>query len=110
MDPPEYEWSYDIGTNAIVATTTTVIRTYLYLSRMHKIADPDVPLALVDILELLPTPSLAPWNLSLLPLPNFKIESMSPGLLSVKILPQPAVSVIELSSTTTPVMVATSPP
>ena len=80
-----------------------------HLGCMHKVAEPNVPLAPANILEAPPAPPLALWDLPLLPLPNFKMEPISPGLLLVGILPQPAILVIELSSLTAPMIVAASP-
>ena len=39
MDPPEHEWELDMTTNMIVATTTTVMRTYIHLGHVHEGAD-----------------------------------------------------------------------
>ena len=87
MDPPEPAWSYDTGTNTIVATTTTVVCTYFNLGRMHEMAEPDIPLALVVISETPPAPPLAPWDLPLSPLLDFELELMSFELPSIEIQP-----------------------
>ena len=109
MDPPEYEWFYDVGANAIMVTTTTVVHIYFQLGRMHKVVEPNVLLAPAVIPEAPPTQPLAPWDFSLYPLLDIEIEPISPGLPSVEILPQLAISIIELSSTTTLVLMAASP-
>ena len=53
MDPPQCEWTYDEGAQAIVATTTTLVRTYFYLGRMHEGVESDVPPASIDVPEAL---------------------------------------------------------
>ena len=110
MDPPEHAWYYDVSTNIIMATTTTVVRTYFNLGHMHEVAEPDIPLAPVVILETTPTSPLAPWDLLLSPLLDFELELIYPGLPSVEIQPQPVIPVIKLSSTTTPRTVTASLP
>ena len=103
MDPPEHEWEHDMTTNTIVATTTTVVRTYFHLGRVHEGAALDVspvgPLAPRDFPGALLGQPLGRWDFPPKPLPDFSMEPMSPGLPSAG--PQPAVSVIELSSKTT---------
>ena len=42
MDPLEFEWEHDPSTNMIVATTTTVVRTYVHLGHVHEGVAPDV--------------------------------------------------------------------
>ena len=91
-------------------TTTTVVHTYFYLGRMHGLEEPNVPLALAVIPEARPMPPLAPWDLPLSPLPNIKMKPMSLRLPSVESLALPAIPVIELSSTATPIMMDASPP
>ena len=76
-----------LGANAIVATTTMVVHTYFHPNHMHEVAKLDIPLAPAVLDEALPTPLVAPWDLPLLPLPNFEMEPMSPRLPSVEILP-----------------------
>ena len=49
MDPPHCEWIYDENSQAIVATTTTVVRTYFYPSRMHEGVEANIPLASADV-------------------------------------------------------------
>ena len=53
---------------------------------------------------------LAPWDFSLSPLPDIKMEPMSPGLPFIEILHSLAIPIIELSSTVTLVPMAVSPP
>ena len=35
MGPPQFEWEHDPSINTIVATTTTVVRTYVHLGYDH---------------------------------------------------------------------------
>ena len=94
IDPPEHAWSYDVGINIIVATTNTVVRTYFNLGRIHEVAEPNIPLTPTVILETLPAPPLALWDLPLSPLPDFEIELMSPRPPPVETQPQLVTSVI----------------
>ena len=87
-----------------------VVRTYFNLGCMHKVAEPNFPLIPVVISETLLAPPLAPWDLPLSPLPEFEVELMSPELPLVETQPQLLISIIELSSTATPRIVAASPP
>ena len=104
MDPPEHEWELDM--------TTTVVRTYIHLGHVYEGAAPYVPPVAPPALEDFPRvflgQPLGPWDFPPEPLPNFPMESMSPGLPWVE--PQPAIPVIELSSTATSRAAATSPP
>ena len=43
MDPPEYAWSYGGSTKTIMATTTTVVHTYIHLGHIHEVVKPDIP-------------------------------------------------------------------
>ena len=80
MDPLEYEWFYDTDMDAIMVTTTTIVHTYFHLGRIHGLVEPDISPALIVILEAPLAPLLAPWDLSLSPLPNIEMEPISPGL------------------------------
>ena len=77
-----------------------VVRTYFNLGRVHEeavpIVPPVIPLAPENFLGVLLGQLLGPPG----SLPNFQMEPMSPRLPSVE--DQPAVPVIELSSTATP--------
>ena len=108
MDPPHYEWTYDEDAQAIVATTTTVVRTYFYPSRIHEGVGPDVPLAPTDIPAAYLGQLLGHWDFPPEPLPDIEMEPMSPELLVAEPLPQPVIPVIDLSSTTTPRAAAAS--
>ena len=57
-----------------------------------------------------PASPLALWDLSLSLLPGIEMEAMFPRLPSAEVLPPPIVPVIELSSSTTPMMMDSSPP
>ena len=74
MEPPEYAWFHDASTNTIMAMTTTVVRTYIHLGRIHEVAEPDVALAPAVILEALLGRSLGPWDFPLSPLPDIEME------------------------------------
>ena len=108
MDPLEYKWHYNADKEAIMAMTTTVIHTYSYLGRMHGVEEPDISLVPTVILEAPPMPPLAPWDLPRSPFPDIKIEPMSPELPSIEILPSLVIPGIELSPTTTPMMMDAS--
>ena len=60
MDLPEYDWYYDAGEEAIVATITTIVHTYFFLGCMHGVEELDLPLVPAVILEAPPTLPLAP--------------------------------------------------
>ena len=55
IDSPEHEWEHDETINAIVATTTMVVRTHFHLGRVHEeatpVVPPIVPLTLEDSLK-----------------------------------------------------------
>ena len=78
IDLLEHVWSYNEGTNTIVATTTTVVHTYINLSCMREVVEPNVPLAIVVIPKAPPSQPLAPWDFPLSPLPDIGIEPMFP--------------------------------
>ena len=111
MDSPELEWEYDPSTNTIVATTTTVVRTYVHLGRVHEGVAPDVPPfsppAPAVFLGAFTGQPLGLWDFPPEPLPNFPpeplpdipMEPMSPALPVAE--PQPDIPVIEISSTAT---------
>ena len=88
MDPLKHAWFYDVSTNIIVATTTTVVRMYMQLSRMHEVAEPDVPLAFVVIPEALLGQPLSPWDFPLSSLLDIDMEPMYPELPSIEIQPR----------------------
>ena len=99
-------------TNTIVATSTMVVKTYIYLGYVHEGAAPDVlpfsPLALEDFLGAFLGQPLGPWDFPPEPLLDIPMEPMSLGLARAK--PQPAIPVIEISSTATSKAAAASPP
>ena len=68
MDLPHCEWTCDENAQAIVATTTTVIRTYFYPCRMHEGVEADVPPAPVDVPAAYLGQPLGPWDFPLEPL------------------------------------------
>ena len=98
MDPPEYAWSYDASTNTIVATTTTVVRTYIHLGCIHEVAEPDIPPIPTVILEALLGQLPSPWDFPLSPLSDIEMEPMSLRLSLIEIQPQLMIPVVELSS------------
>ena len=51
MDPPQCEWTYDEGAQAIVATTTMLVHTYFYPSHVREEVEPDISLAPAIIIE-----------------------------------------------------------
>ena len=93
-----------------MATTTTVVHTYIHLGRIHEVVEPDIPLAPAVIPEALLEQPLGPWDFPLSILLEIKMELVSPRLLSVEILPPLAIPIIKLSSTTTPIPMAASSP
>ena len=70
-----------------MAVATAVVHIYFHLGRMHEVVEPDPPLAPAVIFEAPPAQPLALWDLPLSPLPDIKIEPMSPSLPSMEILP-----------------------
>ena len=111
MDPPEFEWEHNPSTNTIVATTTTVVRTYVHLGRVHEGVAPDVPPFSPPGPTVFPGAflgqPLGPWDFPLEPLLDILMEPMSPRLPVAE--PQPAIPVIEISSTATSKATVTSP-
>ena len=128
MDSPELEWEYDPSTNTIVATTTTVVRMYVHLGRVHEGVAPDVPpfsppapavflgaftgqpLGLWDFPSE-PLPDFPPEPLPDFPsepLPDIPMEPISPGLPVAE--PQPAIPLIKISSIATSRAAVASPP
>ena len=77
MDLPEYEWELDKTTNAIVATTITVVRTYIHLGCVHEEVALVVPLASEDFLGVFLGQPLGPWDFLPEPLSDFQMEPMS---------------------------------
>ena len=73
MDPPQCEWMYDEGAYAIVATTTTMVRTYFYPDRMHEGVESNVLLAPADAPTAFLGQPLGPWDFLPEPLPNVEI-------------------------------------
>ena len=68
IDPPYCEWTYDENTQAIMATTTTVVRTYFYPSRMHEGVEANVSPASSDVPAAYLGQPLGPWDFLLEPL------------------------------------------
>ena len=93
-----------------MATTITVVHTYFYPGHIYDKVELDIPPTPVVIPEALLRQPLGPWDFPLSPLPNTEMETKSPGLPSIEPQLQPAILVIELNSTATPKVVATSPP
>ena len=87
MDPPQCEWSYDEDAQAIVAMTTTVVRTYFYLSRVHEEVELDILLAPAVIPEAPLGQPLGPWNFPPKPLLDIEMEPMSLELLVAELQP-----------------------
>ena len=77
MDLLEYEWELDKTTNAIVATTTTVVRTYIHLGRVHEEVAPVIPLASEDFPGVFLGQPLGPWDFPPEPFSDFQMEPMS---------------------------------
>ena len=110
MDSPHHEWSVDENAQAIMATTTTVVRTYFYPVRIHEGMGPDFLPAPADIPAAYLGQPLGPWDFQPEPLPDIEMEPMSPELLAAEPPPQPMIPVIDMSSTATPRATAVSPP
>ena len=116
IDHPEFEWEHDYTTNTIVATTTTVVRTYVHLGRLHEEDAHDMPPFPPPAPAAFLGQPLGPWDFPPEPLPDYPpeplpaipVEPMSPGLPSAE--PQPDIPVIEISSTATSRAAAASPP
>ena len=92
VDPPEFEWEHDLSTNTIVATTTTVVRTYVHLGHVHEGDVPDMPPFSPPTPAALPEAFLGQplglWDFPPEPVPDYppeplqdiSVEPMSPGL------------------------------
>ena len=92
MDSPMFEWEHDPSTNTIVATTSTVVRTYVHLGHVQEGVAPDVPPFFPPAPVVFPGAYLGQplglWDFPPEPLPDFPpepqpdipMEPISPGL------------------------------
>ena len=100
MDPPNYEWFYDLKHDAIMAMTTITTRIYVYLGCFHDTSFSSALSVLTASPAALPAPSADPVQPQTPPVPP-EFKPVSLGLPSLEPMP-PEVPMIELSSTSTP--------